>query len=190
MKPQLIVFDGLDGAGKTSTIEEIIRTDSNKFFYCKGLGSNTRIGEYAKTHPSFFIFMAELAYISNFIMNRKIREGNIILQDRYTPSIYSFSSDINPIQSFLGNFLLRFIRKIDALVYLTVDEKERINRLKKSIENLYHFQLINHPEVIREREALYSTIYLEFKGPKIKVDTTHLSLGKTSQICREFLHSL
>jgi len=170
---KFIVFEGLDGAGKTSVIKEILKTNK-QFIYSKGIGSNTFIGRLARRFPSTFMFSLELIYISLKIRIVYFSKQVIVLQDRYDFSIKSYIPDsdwqYNKIFIRISDL---FLIKPYLLVYLEVSLKQRVKRLENEGENKYHKILVNNPQIIIEREKKYLELYDYFNSRKIKIDTTN-----------------
>jgi len=172
MKGKFIVCEGLDGAGKTTTIKKAMKKLNKNYVYNKGLKSNTLMGKLAPKIPSTFTFLLEL--LNNTIRKIKpaLKSNKIVLQDRYDLSVLSCVPYVDKFYNKLFiNFFKRFLLKPDILIYFTVSENERIKRLKQN-KNKYHAKLIKNPKLIKLREKRYSEFYKNFKGAKYKIDTT------------------
>lgn len=178
-KGLFIVCEGLDGAGKTTTIKEFLRrNDKNiNYFYSKGLKSDTYMGRFAGKYPSTLTFFLELAYITNRIIKPKLKENKIVLQDRYNISLLSFVPAVDRWYNQLAAFLIQpYLIKPDLLIYFSVEKEERINRLKKTADNKYHALLVKHPDMIGLRERKYFELYLKHGGKKAMIDTSNRSI--------------
>ena len=189
-----IVCEGLDGAGKTTTIKEMLKSDSkdnNKFVYSKGLGSDSLIGRISRRFPSTFMFMLELIYVVFMSIKPNLRKGNIIIQDRYDISILSYAPKVKRRHNqILTRIMRNLLAKPDALVYFHVSLKERLKRLNKSRHNKYHNILLMNPQLIIEREKEYLNLYNQFAGDKIKINTTNKSAKEAARILRRFILKL
>lgn len=190
-KRKFIVFEGLDVAGKTTTIKEILNQQprreqrgmvfcnqkDKKYMYSKGLGSDTFIGRIALRKPSTLKFMIELLYLTQTQIKPALRQGKTVLQDRYCFSIKSYVPDAEQLHNkFFIKLANNFLLKPDLLLYFIVSKEERIKRLKKDVNNKYHLYLINNPEKILIREKKYLELYNSFKGEKCIIDTTNRSI--------------
>jgi len=195
MSPGLfIVCEGLDGAGKTTTIREMLKSggkDNNKFVYSKGLGSDSLIGRISRRFPLTFMFMLELIYVVFRSIKPNLRKGNIIIQDRYDISILSYAPKVKRRHNqILTRIMRNLLAKPDALVYFHVSLKERLKRLNKSRHNKYHNILLMNPQLIIEREKEYLNLYNQFAGDKIKINTTNKSAKEAARILRRFILKL
>ena len=203
MRGKFITLEGVDGAGKSSVLEDILAnyTDTNhdanidttsdtKIIYHKGFNKTSVIGKYINTHPSSILYYLDLAYKSQTYIRSKLKSGYIILQDRYVQSVDSFLPDANYIynQKF-RDLISRFFIKSDLYVYVTVSEEECIKRLKQvNINSLdladirYHETLMSDINRMRNRKKMYDNIYDRHEGYKIIIDTTGKSAKESAQI--------
>jgi thymidylate kinase len=178
-KGLFIVCEGLDGAGKTTTINEFLKRNNaeSDYVYSKGLKSKTFIGRLAGKNPSTLTFFLELAYITHKIIKPNLKEGKIVLQDRYDISLASFVPSAAKWYNQLAATLIRpYLVKPDLLMYFTVQKEERISRLRKTADNSYHALLVNRPELIDLREKKYSEYFMNFGGEKARIDTSNRSI--------------
>lgn len=182
----LVVCEGLDGAGKTSAIEQLLK-DNNNFAYSKGIGSDTYIGKIARKHPSTFMFLSELIYVKYKIIKPNLRKNKIILQDRYDASVLAYPTAEKYHNKLIGKILKSFLIKPDALAYFDVSLEERIKRLASNKKNKYHVALSKDPDLIISRENKYLDLYRQFNGPKTKINTTNKSVKEAAEILEEFI---
>lgn len=188
LEAKLIVCEGLDGAGKTTTIKELLKyNNDNTFVYSKGLGSNTFIGKLARKFPSAFMFMLELIYINHKVIKPNLKKNKIILQDRYDASILSYPGAEKIHNRLIGKILNYFVIKPDALIYFKVSLEERIKRLENDNHNKYHISLSKNPALITTREDKYLSLYNQFKGYKTKINTTNLKVEEAAKILQGFV---
>ena len=176
---RFIVFEGLDMAGKTTIIKEILDKidEPQNYVYNKGLKSDTFLGKLAPKFPSTFSFMLELAYSTQHIVKPALKEGKTVLQDRYDFSVKSFVPQINRFYNrFWSKVGSLFLLKPDKLFYITVLPEERLKRLEQDTDNKYHQILLDNPELIQMREEKYHELYDSFQGEKYLIDTTNRSI--------------
>lgn len=190
MRGLLVVCEGLDCSGKTTTIKEILKQNSKQFVYSKGIGSNTLIGTISRKFPSTLLFFVELVYFIFTKIKPNLKRGKTILQDRYDISIISYV----PLTKRGYNQLLikifeKFVIKPDAIVYFHLPLNERIKRLEEK-GGKYELMLAKKPSLMTMREKEYSKWYSNFKGPKIKINTKKNNIKQTAQILKEFIKSL
>jgi thymidylate kinase len=187
----LIVCEGLDCSGKTTTINEILRkSKSCRFIYSKGIGSDTRIGKISRKFPSTLMFFIELTYFIFIKIRPNLKKGDIILQDRYDISIKSYVPVVNRFYNrLIIKFFNLFIIKPNAIVYFHLPLKNRIKRLKEKGAK-YELILANNPSLIISREKEYIKWYNNFKGPKININTEKNNIEKASEILNNFIDSL
>jgi dTMP kinase len=166
-----IVFEGLDGSGKTTLIKEILNLNPESFVYSRGIASPTLIGKIAKKLPSTFMFTLELFYLTFSKIRPLLKKGKIVLQDRYSPSIITY---IPKARRWYNKLIIRifrpFLLKPHLFVYLHIPQEERIERLKKD-NNKYHQILIRNPKLIQARDSEYMKIFLNLNGEKLFLRT-------------------
>jgi len=175
-----IVCEGLDGAGKTTTIKEFLKKQygaADNYTYSKGLKSNTFMGRIAARKPSTFSFLLELAYVTQTIVKPNLRKNRTVMQDRYYLSVLSYNPDKIKWNDKLAYFLVKpLIKKPDVVVYFKVDLEERIRRLKMGSENRYHSLLIKNPGLVYEREKSYLQLLDNLDCRKAIIDTSKMSI--------------
>ncbi|MEK6968903.1 MAG: hypothetical protein AABW48_00575 [Nanoarchaeota archaeon] len=184
---KLIVCEGLDCTGKTTTIKKILEQKNEQFIYSKGIGSNMFIGKISRKFPSTFLFFIELIYGLTTTIKPSLKKGKIILQDRYTISITSYV----PLTNKWHNQLIiktfkRFILKPDAIVYFYLPVKEHIKRLKQKGAK-HELILANNPNLIIQRKKEYLKWYNCFQGPKIKINTLTNNEQETAKKLNSFI---
>lgn len=189
MKGKLIVCEGLDCSGKTTTINEILN-NNKKFIYNKGIGSNTFIGKISRRFPSTLLFFIELIYFVITKIKPNLEKEKIILQDRYDISITSHV----PLTNRLYNKLLikifkKFIIKPDAIIYFYLPLNEHFRRLKQKGAK-YELILANNPILISSKKREYQKWYEQFKGPKIKINTEKNNIKQSTKKVTNFINKL
>jgi len=178
-KGLFIVCEGLDGAGKTTTIKEFLKRHNadSDYVYSKGLKSKTFMGRITARKPSTITFLLELAYVTYAIVKPSLRKHKNVIQDRYDLSVLSYNASARTLQEKVVAFLVKpFLRKPDLLVYFQVDLEERIRRLKMEAGNKYHALLIKNPDLIRCREKNYSGLIKTYDCKKAIINTTNKSI--------------
>lgn len=152
---KLIVCEGLDCTGKTTAINKILEQKNEQFVYSKGIGSNTFIGKISRKFPSTFLFFIELIYHLTTKIEPSLKQGKIILQDRYNLSITSYVPLTNKwYNQLVIKTFKRFILKPDAIVYFYLPVEEHIKRLKQKGAK-YELMLANNPNLIIQRKKEY-----------------------------------
>lgn len=158
-KGLFIIFEGTDGVGKTTSIKLIKKILENNYhltaIYRKGQGANTRLGEFARKHPSTFSFLLEsLCALPQLIMAYYFYK-QIILQDRY---FFSIIAHVPETKRWWNKLIIRLsaplfvLIKPDLIFYLTTEINEQINRLKQTTQsNIFHQILVSHPELLKAR---------------------------------------
>lgn len=183
---KLVLFEGLDGAGKTSVMLEVMKNIDGKInlLYCKGVGSDTFWGRTAKRFAKTFLFLLELLDITYFSIEPALKAGKIILQDKY---IFFVASHIPDVEKRLNKALIKLVYPLlfepDLIFYFQVSPEERIRRLEgTALKNRFHEMLIDNPWLILEREKKYQELLSAFQNKVICVDTTGKSVSETASV--------
>jgi len=191
MRGRFIVCEGVDGSGKTSTIEKaIMLAQDNRIIMNKGFSRDNIWGSYINNHPRSWLYYLDMAYDTIKDIRPRLRKGHIILQDRYVQSIDTYVPD----RYYFHNKVLRRILnpiycKPYAYVMFTASLEEIVDRLLraeelgKEISDKYHQDLVKNPAKILVRNEQYDRIYASYQGNKHIIDTT----GKTTDRCAEEL---
>lgn len=187
MKKSLIVFEGLDCSGKTTTIKEILKQGNDQFVYNKGMGSDTVIGRISRRFPSTFMFFIELIYTLLTKVKPNLKKRKTILQDRYDISITSY---VPLTDKWYNRLIIKiskpFIIKPSAIAYFHLPLDERIKRLKEK-KTKYELMLSKNPDLIVKREKEYLKWYERFEGPKIKINTKKNNIKQAVKILNKFI---
>lgn len=178
---KLIVCEGLDGSGKTTTINEAMKR-LDCCVYNKGLCSDTWSGRISRIFPCTLTLMLDLIYQTYFIILPNLLRGRTVFQDRYSISVLSHPAMQKWWNKLLAALLLPLLVKPAVLIYFTVSKKERIRRLKSLPYNKYHEELIKNPAIITEREKRFKEFYEKFDGKKIKIDTTKINANRCAAL--------
>lgn len=188
MSKKFIVFEGVDGAGKTACIKKTMEKLKRDYqiIYSKGLCSETLIGKIARHYHATFLFLCEMIFVTLKIL-KPYCQGKFIFQDRYIFSIAShFPNICKKHNQFLIKIFKPFFLKPDLVIYFTVSLEERLTRLRESAkQNPFHQILVNNPDLILKREKKF---YELLKPYKIKIiDTTNKSMEENSNIIIQIL---
>lgn len=186
---KFIVVEGLDGAGKTTAILSALGELSERFnvSYLKSVGGNSYWGELARRHPSTFLFLVELLWVTNHGLRPALNRGKNVLMDKY---FYNVASHIPVVNTKINKTLIKIFKSLmiepDLVVYFKVSLEERLKRLKKAPFNKFHEALINNPEWAREREQAYSIMVARSDINTVYLDTT----GKSEEEVAEELKTI
>jgi len=185
----LVVFEGFDGAGKTTLIKKIIERFGDKydFKYCKAVGSDNFFGKLAKKFTKTFLFIAELLYITFFHIKPALKRNKIVLQDRYDISVIAHISEKDIFNQCLFKIFKPFFLKPDLLFYITVDDEERAKRLKSMPYSRFHQILINKPELVKARKKRYEQEFHNRDNKMIIVDTSIILTERMLDIISEII---
>lgn len=165
MKQKLVVFEGIDGCGKTSVIE-LIKTFLNnaRISYYLSYEPGNQFGKMAKFGTSgltskddIYLWWLARRFEQNLFVNK---EYNIILKDRYYDSTYVYQ---NFKDTYLEqhNFDENYFMKPDLTIFLDVNPeiaiKRMINRNKNgnTKKDLYETSNI---DILKERIKLFNEI--------------------------------
>ncbi len=188
MKGKFIVCEGLDRAGKTTSIKEalkLLHEDSSSFCYCKGMCSNSYLGKKNRKNPTTDGFFLEQADIDRTFIIPQIVQGYNILRDRWFYSILSHH-ELTEEERRMENLIVPELTKPDLLIHFTVSLEERITRLRWEGWKKDSRMMIDNPSIIIERERRYMKFYENFQGPKAVINTT----GKTAKESGQVLYSI
>jgi thymidylate kinase len=153
----LILFEGLDGGGKTTAARKI--AEDLKFTYIKGLGGDNFFGRIAKKYAKTFLFLLEIIYVTYFPVRKALKMGGNVLLDKYFFAAASHIPDVNtPLNQFLIKLCQKFIIRPDFVIYFQVSPEERIRRLKMGSYNKFHKILVDNPQWMIKRERTYADL--------------------------------
>ena len=179
-KGKFIVFDGIDGAGKTTQLDMLARrmTDDGESVYITAEPTGGDIGRLLRSALSGAEKRSECEMAVMFVLDRiahnaeieeKINDGVCVLCDRYYHSTLAYqgkTTDYAWVRSM--NIDCPEIRKPDACIYLDLTPEQslkRINRGRSSVE-IYE----NLEKLTEVRDSFHSVIEdLRQTGEKIFV---------------------
>lgn len=188
-KGTLIIAEGLDGSGKTTALKNPLIKDLDsryKTVYIKGVGSDTFWGKAAKRFPTAILFLAELAYVTYRFIIPALKEGKVVLLDKY---FYVVASHIPEADKKLNKFFIRifqpFLIHPDLIVYFQVSMEKRVERLKSGPPNKFHRKIIENPEWAAKKEKRYASMVRQSGSKVAFIDTTNLSKGSSAGFLRK-----
>lgn len=170
----LIVFEGIDGCGKTSTIEEVFNQlvkEGHKVvtlaniveFSTTGTAIRTMLIKKGDTIDDIRIinlYLSELRYaVYNTIngIEKYLKEGYIVLCSRWFYSTYAYINPSKRVNDIIYNSTFD-LPIPDLSIYLKVDTNVAIKRIKNRNESnsFDYFEKRDKLEVIKNR---YSTLF-------------------------------
>ncbi|MFP7699436.1 dTMP kinase [Candidatus Phytoplasma pyri] len=182
---QLIVFEGIDGTGKTTLIKNISlilkkNNPNSKIIPITGLGSST-IGKSIRkiflfnpkiiSKTRYFLSFANLIQIQNELIQPNLKTNNIILMDRYLGSNFAYQAFPYQIDLYYQLFQLiqKQFLKPDLTILIDLNPKIALKRkgnLTDLIENkpLSYFEKVVKGYDLWFNNYLNSTFKLKLNG--------------------------
>lgn len=172
LKGRLIIFEGINTAGKTSLIQAVLKSHP-EWLYVKGLGDkNTRWGRFARQHPSTLTMLLELLISNLTVVRPALKSGKTVLHDRYFASVMVFHTASRWYNRLLGKIFQPLLTEPDLIFLLDVTTKEVIRRMQQVEGNPFHNLYLLKPELIdRERE-----LFRRLLTDPVMIDTTKQQL--------------
>lgn len=183
----LIVFEGIDGCGKTSTIEEVynqIKNEGHKVIMLANIVEDSTTGKAIRTMLSIpndtvddiriiNLYLSELRYAINNEINgivKYLKEGYIVLCSRWFYSTYAY---INPTET-TNNIIFNSTLDLpfpDLSVYLKVEVDTAVERIKKRSDKAFdYFEKRDKLELIKKRyDTLFSNTKYWINNANIKI---------------------
>ncbi|ABC65298.1 thymidylate kinase [Aster yellows witches'-broom phytoplasma AYWB] len=139
---KLIIFEGLDGSGKTSLIKSVqqeLQKQGNEVVVIRGLGSSTignSIRETFLTHNNlhnltrYFLSFANMIQTQEECIKHQLKTNKIILVDRWLGSNFAYRvypSKIDKNYHIFNNLSKKFI-KPDITIYLKIHPQLGLER--------------------------------------------------------------
>jgi thymidylate kinase len=184
-KGKLVVFEGVSGVGKTTTLREtmmILETDN--VVYNKGFVKDSVWHYLINTYPHSFTYYMDLIVQTGARIIPQLSRGQNVLQDRYYQTVDSFFPDCEwPHNEMFRKMFTPLFVKPDVYIHVKADLDVVTQRLSKFVEDEYRSSLVAHPERQVRREEKYMQIYDGMTCPKYILDTT----GKKPQECADEL---
>lgn len=174
----LIVFEGIDGCGKTSTIEEVYRQlseEGHKVVMLANIVEGSTTGSAIRTMLSnkgdtiddiriINLYLSELRYAIHNKMNgvvKYLEEGYIVLCSRWFYSTYAYIKQTETISNIIYNSTYD-LQEPDLSIYLKVSVDIAVERIRnRNTTNTFdYFEKRDKLEAIKNRYDLM------FKGTK------------------------
>lgn len=189
---KFVVFEGHDGAGKTSVIRESISIlDNDIVIYQQGFPHKSPVDTWIDQHASSSLYYGRLLFNDIFNTIPKLRNGNVILQDRYVQTVDTYAPDnLYRHNTFLRSLLDPFFLKPDAYIFVTATQEVIQSRLRQKNEERqgeYHQILLENPKIIERRLVDYQKIFERQTAPKLLLDTSTLSVEESAMHVITFL---
>lgn len=143
MTNKLIVFEGIDGSGKTTLIKQLKKYLKNqkKIIICQGLGSSS-IGkpirklflyqENLSPNTRYLISLANMTQTKEELVIPALLKGYIVLVDRWYDSTFAYQSDDINLDSgdkiLTSKIINHFLIKPKLTFYLDIDPKIGLKR--------------------------------------------------------------
>lgn len=179
---KLITFEGLDGCGKTSVINELKHYfDANNIKYYVSYEPGDEFGKIAK-YGEFNITSEDTLYLwwlARIREQRKFMEMDvdIVIKDRYYDSTYVYQNFDNPL-IYEYNFNDSIFLRPDLTIYLDVSPEislQRMGKLEDRKEDLYETSDYISLEFRRERYKQLIRNQKDFRNTHI-INTNDVSL--------------
>lgn len=179
-KGKFIVFDGIDGAGKTTQLDMLARrmTDDGESVYITAEPTGSDIGRLLRSALSGADKRSECEMAVMFVLDRiahnaeieeKINDGVCVLCDRYYHSTLAYqgkTTDYAWVRSM--NIDCPEIRKPDACIYLDLTPEQSLKRINRGRSNVEIYE--NLEKLTEVRDSFHSVIEdLRQTGEKIFV---------------------
>ncbi|OUJ18802.1 Thymidylate kinase Tmk [Methanonatronarchaeum thermophilum] len=146
MKGKLITVEGIDGSGKSSLVQKLgerFKEETDKQVLLtkeptdSWLGDSVREGLKREVDPlsEAFLFTADHIHHVRETIEPALKEGNIIISDRYSDSFYAYQGTTlqgeleNPI-NYLTDLRKDFTIIPDITVLLDIDPETSVKRIK------------------------------------------------------------
>jgi dTMP kinase len=168
-----VVIEGIDGAGKTTVINELKKMLRNEKVFFTKEPSQGFIGKMIRSALRGHNFTQEawcLLFFADRIehckaIKKKLEEGYIVISERYFFSTLAYQSttiNMRKLLGFLTSYLLETEKILmpDLVFLLDVDVNTAIKRLKESRE---HFDIFEEAENLKRVREEYLKLSMIFK---------------------------
>ncbi len=189
MKPLLIACEGIDGSGKTTSVEylsKILRQKGHSVKVVRAMGSG-EMGHIVRElllkqyfTPDESTLACALAIMDAYKTALKyIDEGHTVILDRFIGTYYAYNNKANEERLAAPMFQLLFAhdevitRHPDRYVYLSVDIQAAKERMGQRHQALTHFDEADLPYYERLQEG-FQEFSIHYTGPEwVHVDNNH-----------------
>ncbi|GAK74198.1 MAG: dTMP kinase [Candidatus Phytoplasma asteris] len=172
---KLIVFEGLDGSGKTSLIhalQPLLKTPHQLY---QGLGSSSL----GKEIRDLFLNFQQVDYLTRFYLSlvnmaqiqaELFKNNQLIILDRWLPSTYAYQlfpfskekKQLSPLKKIFKLNHETILKKPDLLIYLDIDPligRTRKKKQKNHQRDLIERQSLTYFQNVRQGYDHYLTHY-------------------------------
>ena len=171
MRGKFIVFEGVDGVGKSTLIEKVKQEFPNTL-KIRGFNHDSTWNKFINSNPSSVFYYFNFALQTEQIRSA-IRKGKTVLQDRYVQTVDTYAPDNARLHNKLTRKLFSpLFLEPDFYVYVSANIESIIDRLRGDDQE-FHQKLIQNPNRILERQEAYQEIYNNITSPKYQIDTTN-----------------
>lgn len=180
-----IVAEGVDGTGKTTALRTVAALVAGRVVYRAGFSRDSRWRRFINRHPS------SVWYYLDFVLQTRrirhlVRNGYIVLQDRYVQSVDSFLPDARYKINRVIRWLIRpFLLKPDLYLWFTAEPSTIQKRLAEKCRvapDSYDALLAADIVKIRGRAEEYQRIFEDTAAAKLVVDTTSVDPRSVASI--------
>mgnify|MGYP000250471117 CR=1 FL=1 len=187
--PLFIVFEGIDGAGKTSIAKELAKSIHGLYIQSPPKPFDQikqRVLENAVPIARFLYFLSSNIQLSE--LAKSALRKNHVVSDRYIWSTIAYHSALenispNELKAIVMPFM-KFLIMPDYVVFLTVKRKIQLQRLRNRVENgLQKRLLVSNDFQTRLKEAYRYSKEL-FDVNWIEIDTSYKSIHELVSIIR------
>ena len=155
MQEKIIVFEGLDGSG-TTTQSKLLKEHFGEKALLTKEPTDSDIGKLIRsclqkeiTIPSLalqMLFTADRAHHLEAELEPALKEGKIVICDRYILSTYAYSIDIDIVKKMNSSF-----RKPDITFFIDTPPEICMKRIENSRQETELFEQIDKLKKIREQ---------------------------------------
>ncbi len=187
---KFILVEGIDGAGKTTALKDILQYFAEHFdaVYLKGVAGNGFFGRLAKKFLAGWAFALELLHTTYFCLMPALQNGKLVLMDKYFFFVASHVPESERILDRLAfGCIAPFVIRPDLVIYFQCSPEERIRRLRNMPYSAAHQRIINNPSWIMEREKAYLQKFALSGVRVVSFDNTDLNIEETSRVLQEFI---
>ncbi|WAN63155.1 Thymidylate kinase [Candidatus Phytoplasma rubi] len=172
---KLIVFEGLDGSGKTSLINSLQPQLKTPHQLYQGLGSSSL----GKEIRDLFLNFQQVDYLTRFYLSlanmsqiqaELFKKNQLIILDRWLPSTYAYQlfplskekKQLFPLKKIFQLNHETILKKPDLLIYLDIDPligRTRKKKQKNHQRDLIERQSLTYFQTVRQGYNHYLTNY-------------------------------
>ncbi|CCP88920.1 Thymidylate kinase [Candidatus Phytoplasma solani] len=176
---KIIVFEGIDGSGKTTLINALHQQLTIPHQIHQGLGSSS-VGKEIRNlflnhqsinhHTRFYLSLANMAQVQTELIKSQLKNNQLIILDRWLGSTFAYqlfpflqtNKRISPLKSVFDIAHETVLVKPDLLIYLDIDPiigKSRKQNQKDHQEDTIESKPLSYFNDVREGYWRYITNY-------------------------------